>query len=207
MWLQAVIETNQVQDCVLKLMLTGGESEDGMTPISCNIIVMASELKRPNPAVYKQGVKLVTMEHLRESPTAKHFNYSSAASQIQHMTAQGGYELLYHHQGLVSEASRSNIFIVKDGVLRTPRTDILLGIARQNVLQLAKERQLPMQEAPITMGMCLSAQEVFITGSSKRIVPVVQIDNTQIGLGRVGQITQSLMQYYQVLIDAQLNKS
>jgi branched-subunit amino acid aminotransferase/4-amino-4-deoxychorismate lyase len=99
----------------------------------------------------------------------------------------------------VAEGSQTNIFLVKEGVVRTPSVEvgILAGITRELVLNLAKEQGLETQETVISPEELLQADEVFLTGSTKEVLPVVAVDETRIGNGRPGPVTLALLQAYQ----------
>jgi branched-chain amino acid aminotransferase len=94
--------------------------------------------------------------------------------------------------GLVLECTTSNIFAVKGGIIATPGDEILAGITRKSVLTLAKAHH-PVEIRDLPLAELLAADEVFITGSGKGLVPVVQIDATVIGDGQPGPVTRGLM--------------
>jgi branched-chain amino acid aminotransferase len=96
------------------------------------------------------------------------------------------------HKGHVLEGTTSNIFALIDGTLVTPGTGILNGITRKAVLDQAA-KILPVDIRDLNLDELTSADEVFITGTNKMIVPVVQVDQSAIGAGRPGQATQALM--------------
>jgi branched-chain amino acid aminotransferase len=80
--------------------------------------------------------------------------------------------------------------------LCTARDDILLGITRQTVIDLARGRGLPVQYQPLKRDDLTALAEAFITSSSRGIVPVIQIDNVTVGEGRPGPVTEELMDAY-----------
>jgi len=100
--------------------------------------------------------------------------------------------VVFVNEGQVLEASTSNIMIVRDGVVITPKDHILRGITRGWVLELAAGLGLPVEERAMTLAETLSADEVFLTATNKYIVPVVQIDNQPITDGQPGPITKKL---------------
>jgi branched-chain amino acid aminotransferase len=107
--------------------------------------------------------------------------------------------VMLSYRGEVAEGSQTNIFLVKEGVVRTPSVEvgILAGITRELVLNLAKEQGLETQETVISPEELLQADEVFLTGSTKEVLPVVAVDETRIGNGRPGPVTLALLQAYQ----------
>jgi branched-subunit amino acid aminotransferase/4-amino-4-deoxychorismate lyase len=132
------------------------------------------------------------MEHMRAFPTAKTTNYVFPISHRKVKDAAGVLEILYTCGGDVLEASTSNVFIVKDGAIRTPKDDVLIGITRNLVLRLAGELGIGTSEGAITSEEFFSADEAFLTASNKRVVPVVRADGNPIGGGSAGPVTNRL---------------
>ena len=102
--------------------------------------------------------------------------------------------LFLNQNGYVSELSAANIFMIKNGVLITPDTssDILEGITRRSIIELAKERGLNVVERKVALTELYTADEVFACGTSAFVSPITEIDNRIIGAGTMGAITQSL---------------
>jgi branched-chain amino acid aminotransferase len=100
--------------------------------------------------------------------------------------------------GHVCELSAANIFLVRDGVLHTPShsSDILEGISRRTVLQMAKDMGLPVQERTIDLTELYIADEVFACGTSAFITPVIEIDKRVVSNGTMGPITERLQKAY-----------
>jgi len=106
-----------------------------------------------------------------------------------------GYDeaIMLDTEGYVSEASGENIFIVKNGILKTtPLTSILSGITRDSVIQIARSRKVPLIEEKFTRDELYTAQEAFFTGTAAEITPVREVDDRQIGDGKPGPITKEL---------------
>jgi len=106
-----------------------------------------------------------------------------------------GYEeaLMLDTEGYISEGSGENIFIVKNGVMKTtPLTSILSGITRNSVIQIAKSRKIPIVEEKFTRDELYTAHEAFFTGTAAEITPIREVDDRQIGEGKPGPITKEL---------------
>jgi branched-chain amino acid aminotransferase len=106
-----------------------------------------------------------------------------------------GYDeaLMLDTEGYVSEASGENIFIVKNGVLKTtPLTSILPGITRDSVIQIAKAKKITLLEERFTRDELYTAQEVFFTGTAAELTPIREVDDRTIGNGKPGSVTQGL---------------
>jgi branched-chain amino acid aminotransferase len=106
-----------------------------------------------------------------------------------------GYDeaLMLDTEGYVSEASGENIFMVKNGVLKTtPLTSVLPGITRDSVIRIAKAKKIPLLEERFTRDELYTAQEAFFTGTAAELTPIREIDNRIIGNGKPGPLTKEL---------------
>ncbi len=106
-----------------------------------------------------------------------------------------GYDeaILLDTQGLVSEASGENIFVVKGGVLRTPPLQTVLeGITRASIIEVAADKGIPVQECAITRDDLYVADEVFLTGTAAEVTPIREIDHRRVGEGKRGPVTKTL---------------
>ncbi len=106
-----------------------------------------------------------------------------------------GYDeaLMLDTEGYVSEASGENIFMVKNGVLKTtPLTSILPGITRDSVIQIAKAKKITLLEERFTRDELYTAQEAFFTGTAAELTPIREVDDRIIGNGKPGPVTQGL---------------
>jgi len=122
--------------------------------------------------------------------------YLPSIALIPKLKASGAMEVLYHHNGLISETTRANIFLVKDGILSTPASGVLKGVTRKHVLEVAKGL-MPVEEREIRLKELWESDEVFITGTSKHVAPVTEIDGRMIGDGRPGEITRLIAEAYE----------
>ncbi len=133
-------------------------------------------------------------------------NYLS--SQLIHMEAKrnGFHEgIALGPDGTVSEGAGENLFVVRDGVVRTPAVggSLLAGITRDTVLQLAAERQLEMHEMSVPRETLYTADEIFMTGTAAEILPVRSVDRIEIGGGRPGPVTRALQEDFFGLFSGQ----
>jgi branched-chain amino acid aminotransferase len=106
-----------------------------------------------------------------------------------------GYDeaILLDASGLVAEASGENLFVVRDGEIKTPPlANVLEGITRASVIELARDKGMSVSEAPITRDELYVADEIFLTGTAAEVTPVREVDHRQIGPGRRGPITKTL---------------
>ena len=106
-----------------------------------------------------------------------------------------GYDeaLMLDTEGYVSEASGENIFIFKNGALKTtPLTSILPGITRDSVIQIAKANKIALSEERFTRDELYTAQEAFFTGTAAEVSPIREVDDRQIGEGKPGPVTRQI---------------
>jgi len=112
---------------------------------------------------------------------------------------KGCFEAVMHRDGCITEGANSNVFAVKDNIIFTAPTDnkILAGITRATVIKLARENNLVVKEEAFTPDFLLAADEVFLTGTTTEVMPIVTVNEQAIGTGRVGPVTKTLMAAYQ----------
>jgi branched-subunit amino acid aminotransferase/4-amino-4-deoxychorismate lyase len=192
--IQDLVRKNNIPQSGIRMLLTGGYSPDSYEIIRPNLIIHQHPLVVRTGTHSEAGIKVITHEYAREFPDAKTINYSMGIWLQQKIKEQNAVDVLYHQQGEVSEFPRANFFIVtKDDVVVTPKTHILHGITRKKILELASN-ELTIEEGIVTISDIRSAKEAFMTSTTKRILPVVQIDNIIIGNGAQGPVTNFLNQ-------------
>lgn len=190
---EVVAHNAGVERATVRMILTGGEAEGGIVHVEGRetFYILAELAERLPEKIYAEGGSLITTEHQRAMPEYKTVDYITAVMLQPKRKAAGAVDILYVNQGEVLECGGSNIFIVKDGALVTPKERVLPGITRKVVLDLAGG-VYPTTERAVTLEELLAADEVFMTGSFKDIVPIVKIDSTVVGKG-VGPLTRDLM--------------
>lgn len=189
-----LIEKNNLAESGIKMILTGGYSTDGYHPDTPNLILTQHPLTLPGREVVEKGVKIITHEFVRDLPQAKTINYSMGIWLDDKLKNANATDVLYSRQGVVSEFPRCNFFMVtQDQKVMTPAEDVLHGITRKNVLSLAS-RNFASEEATITIDMVRSASEAFLTSTTKRVIPIVEIDGVPIGSGKPGPVSLSLLE-------------
>jgi branched-chain amino acid aminotransferase len=195
---QVALETlgrNQLEEANIRILVTGGSSPDFMTPQGKpRLIVLVTPLPRLPEWWYTRGIKAITISTERRIPGAKSIDYLPAAMALRAAQAQGAVEAIYvDRHGNALEGTTSNLFAVIKGTLVTPGQGILSGITRQVVLEIARGL-CPIEIRDLPLHELLHAQEAFITGTNKGMVPIVQIDDAPIGDCRPGPLTRRAMQ-------------
>lgn len=199
---QESIARNPYRHASVRMLVTGGESEDGiMATGRPKLLVMISPLGERDQARFARGYYLITSRLQREAPEAKTSNYTSAVRALKEAARRGADDALFvNEQGHVQEATRSNFFLFRGDTLVTPREEVLIGITRNVVLELARGR-FQIEERPILLEELTRADEAFVTSSSKEIIPVVRVDETTIGNGRPGPRTTELEERFIAMIE------
>ncbi|MFD2037225.1 aminotransferase class IV [Belliella marina] len=184
-----LIKKNDLKDGGIRMLLTGGVSDNHFSPENGDLFIFCETLLFPGKEKYENGVKLLSEEHVRIIADIKTTNYAYPVWLSATWKEKGAEDVIYHFDGMVSESSRSNIFMVKDGEVSTPDKHILHGITRKRVLELAPNTKI----RPISFEELLQADELFITSTTKKILPITTIDDKKIGNGAVGPTTKKLM--------------
>ena len=181
----------------LRIVLTGGRSKDGWSfdPASPTFLIIAEDFVGPGDDLYEKGVHLFPVEHRRIFPEAKTLNYIFPIKTKLDLEGRGFFDLLYTSDGMVLESSTSNFFIVKGGNLITSADNVLMGITRGFVIDIAKD-SFGVEERPIKFDELAMADEAFITATNKEILPVTRIGELTIGSGSVGAVTKELMSLF-----------
>jgi branched-chain amino acid aminotransferase len=191
-----MIRQNKIADASFRLVLTGGYSDDSYQPASPNFIIIQQAVQLPGTEKFIKGIKIILHEYMRDLPTAKSINYLMGVYLQERVKQKEADDVLYHKDGCVLEFPRSNVFVVtKDGKVVTPAENVLKGITRMKVLELARQKYT-VEERAVTIDELKNAAEVFLTSTTKRIIPVLSIDNATIGDGKPGETTAFLLQAF-----------
>jgi branched-chain amino acid aminotransferase len=202
------LRRNRHKESNIRIIVTGGSSPDFMTPQGRpRLLVLVTELPELPAAWYTDGIKVITVTNERSIPGAKSTNYLAATVAMRTARSQGAVEAIYtDRDGLAFEGTTSNLFCIAAGRLVTPGRGILDGITRKVILEVAAPlvsvdiRDLPLEEL-------LAADEAFITGTNKGLVPVVQVNETRIGDGRPGPHTRAIMAALEIAIETAIARS
>lgn len=169
--------------------------------LKINRSVIVTPLNYQAKDTYDKGLHLVRVSRTRipeealpmRAKTLGYLNNILAVNEAKRKGASDA--LLLNTKGFVAESSGSNVFYIKGNELVTPHPNvgILIGITRNCILELAKEKGMQVVEKPFTYDELLEAEEIFLTGTAMEMMPVYQIDETLIGDGTPGTKTKELM--------------
>ncbi len=200
------LRADKSQEMGFRMVLSGGYTPDGGSAGTPNFFILGEDLPRIPPEYYRQGLKLMSYAYVRPLAEIKTTHYLPVYMMRPQMNEVGAQDLLFVHDQKVSECTRSNFFLIRENTLITPNTDILKGITRQLVLDLAQD-MMSVEERPLSPEEISQADEAFKTGTSTEIIPVVQVDSTRIGKGTPGPKTQRLQEILKQYIQEQIRSS
>ncbi len=183
--------SRMTEDCLVRPYVTGGDISISGTFPAARLFVLFEKVQKPAPEVYSEGVFLFPVDGGRHIPGIKSIDYMFSYSGF----AKRGdaFEILYCPDGEITEAAHSSFFLYAGGRLITaPLSRVLKGTMRDIILQLAREKGMKIEERCPLLTELSTAEEAFITGSVKEVVPVVKIGDQVIGTGKPGAVTRML---------------
>lgn len=201
--LQELIERHPEEDQSVYLQVTRGVAKrDHAFPhdVRPTVFAMTSPLMPVAEEIRRSGVKAITLEDIRWEYC--HLKTTSLLPNVllrQQALDQGAAEAILVRRGEVTEGAASNLFVVLDGVLVTPPKGprLLPGITRDLILELAEHNGVTCREAAVSAGDLARAQEIWLTSSTREILPVTELDGRAIGNGRPGALWTRLITLYQ----------
>jgi branched-chain amino acid aminotransferase len=185
----------------IRTVITGGLSADSFSIGEKPTAYILAENFHAFPEVcYRKGAKLLVLENSLSFTMAKiTANYGEAIKAQELRKKKKAHEILYVKDGKIFECSTSNIFIVKNGEIVTPKEGMLFGTTRALILK-RHARKFKIVEREVTLKELEEADEVFLTATNKGVVPVVEVGEKKISDGKIGAISRELMKAYQDLI-------
>ncbi len=200
--LEQLLEADPVKDGIVYVQFTRGVAPRAHTfPQNTTPTMLAYCKTMPRPVeVMKQGITAITLDDIRWLRCdIKSLNLIPNTMAKQEAVSQGAGEAILHRDGTVTECSASNIMMIKNGVIHThPANHLILpGITRTAVLKLAQQIGIATLEEAFTLGELLAADEVFITGTTVEITPIIQIDGKKVNDGQPGPLTRKLQKQFE----------
>lgn len=170
------------------------------TPVPTVIIIVKTHVD-PAPEAYQLGVGIVIVDVVRNhpdtvNPMIKSNNLLNSALAAQEAVRRGAFEgVMRNYRGELSECSTANVFIVKDGAALTPplTSGLLPGITREFLFDIGKAIGVDVREVVLRDDDLFSADEAFLTSTTREAVPIVTVNDRAIGDGRPGPVTQALL--------------
>jgi branched-chain amino acid aminotransferase len=205
---RAIVETlkrNGLKDAYIRLVVTRGVGDLGVDPRKCRkpSIVIITEYAAPSfgSMAKEKGISVIISSVRRDAVDAttheiKSLNYlNSVLAKLEALDAGADDALMLDRNGFVSEATTTNLFIVKHGDIFTPPSTagILPGVTRRRIIKLARELGFNVIEKGLTPYDVTNADEAFLTGTLSEIVPLVKVKGILVGDGKVGPTTRKIM--------------
>ncbi len=211
--MERTIAANEQVDGYIRMVATRGAGTLGLNPMICappSVFIIVSNIALYPPEMYEKGMGVIIAKTRRIGAASldlsiKSCNYlNNILAKIEAIDAGLAEAVMLNEMGHVAECTGDNIFIVADGVVKTPppEDNILHGITRQTVLELADGLGIETREESFTPEQLLAADECFLTGTAAEVIAVTSVDGKSIGNGKPGPITGRLLAAFREYIAA-----
>lgn len=201
------IRANGLTDGYVRLVVTRGSGGLGLNPYLCekpSMFCIASSIQLYPQEYYEKGLELITCatrrpNHATLSPQVKSLNYlNNIMAKVECIKAGVMEGLMLNDTGTVAECTGDTVFVVKNGVVVTPRISdgALDGITRGVIFDLCERNEIEIIEDSLTRYDVYTADEVFLTGTAAEVIPVVKVDDRPIGNGQPGDVFKSLLESF-----------
>lgn len=207
-WIEeTVAAAGELNEAYIRILLTRGVGELtydlAATPVP-SLVIIVKPLEEQPARVREQGIKICLVPVLRNhpgsvSPLIKSNNLLNNALAMQEANRRGGEEgLMCNYRGELSECSQSNFFMVRDGAVLTPTSEagLLEGVTRAFLFEVGRELGIEVRAETLHPADLATADEMFITSTTRELSPVTRIDDRVVGGGRPGPITLRLLDGY-----------
>jgi branched-chain amino acid aminotransferase len=207
---EAMIKNNLQEGYIRPIIFLGSESMGlrAKDLVSVNVAVACWEWPSyMDPTAKKKGISIIKSPYQQyENPLYSNNKiigtYINSIMALHDALSKNADEaILLDKNGFISEGSGENLFIIKDSKLMTPKTDFCLnGITRQTVIQIAADLDIEFDERDLTFEELVDSDEAFFSGTAVEITPITKADNSIIGSGTIGTITESLQSKYSEIV-------
>jgi branched-chain amino acid aminotransferase len=205
---ETMTAAGRMDEAYVRVLLTRGVGEltyDIAATPAPSLVIIVKPLDEPSERITREGIAIALVDVLRNhpgsvNPIIKSNNLLNNALAMQEAYRLGGEEaLMCNYRGELSECSQSNFFLVRGGVALTPRSQagLLEGVTRAFLFEVGREVGVDVRDETLFPGDLDTADEVFITSTTRELSPVVRIDDRVIGSGKPGPITLRLLAGYQ----------
>ncbi len=187
-----LIKKSGLSQAGIRMILTGGYSPDAYNPADPNLLITCNPLTLSSLEDFEKGMSIITYEYQRDLPHVKSINYMMAVWLQSTIREKKANDVLYYWNNVLSEFPRANLFIVtKENILITPSRNMLLGVTRKKLIPLASDF-IKVEERNISKEELYDAKEVFMSSTTKRVLPIIKVDGREISNGHPGEITRKL---------------
>jgi len=178
----------QITDLRIRILISIFED-----PITIHFL--SEELIPVNPKAYNLGVEVVTTRTIRENPKAKRTDFINQQINF-HLGPEVNEAIIEDKAGNLLEGYSSNLFAIIKGIIYTENDSVLHGITRSIVLEEAAKCEIPIIFTPININNLHEINEMFITSTSRAVLPVIKINREIVGDGTPGHITKLMLKHY-----------
>ena len=203
-----LLEKNSGEDRAIYLQISRGVYDrrdlstfvDAKTQYSPTVFVMVLQVKQPNIEVLSAGISAITVDDFRWNACDIKSTSLVANVMLKQQAADANVEdAILIRNGVVTEGTASNVFLVKQGVLITPPTgsQLLPGITRDLVIEIAENNAIVVEQREIKEAELYSADEIWMTSSTREIAPVINLNGEVVGSGVAGKLWKRVMDLYQ----------
>lgn len=200
---ETVAAANGSTEWYVRLLVTRGVGALSYDPGGCpepTIVIIVMPYSEPPATLFARGIAIVRSSIIRNHPRAldpriKSNNLLNNALAMQEALRKGAREaLMRNHRGEISECAQSNFFLVRRGEALTPSLDsgLLEGVTRNFLFEVGRAVGVPVREAVLTDADLETADEMFITSTTRGVLPVTRLDGQPVGAGRPGPVTRTL---------------
>ncbi|WP_445506343.1 D-amino-acid transaminase [Niallia sp. 03190] len=207
--LEELIKRNALHNGIIYMQFTRGTSPRNHAfptkEIAPTFVAYTKELNRPVTNL-SNGVTAITVEDIRWFRCdIKSLNLLGNIMAKQKAAEAGCFESIQYRDLTVTEGSSSNIWVVKDQVIRTHEANqyILNGITRQKIVEICQKQGMEVKEEAFSIEDLIDADEVFLSSTTSEVTPIITINNVPVATGEVGEITRRLQDYFKEEIIAQ----
>lgn len=195
--IEKLIKKNRYKEARIRVTITRGINKGFSGCEKPTLFIHAVPLVSDPQNVYEKGVSAITVHYERMAPEAKTTSLLPMVLAHQEIDKRKVFEAIYVDcLGYVREGTITNVAIIKDGILFTPKTKILEGTTRSLVIKLAEKIGLKTKIEDFKVDKLYNADEVFLSNAPRKIIPVRKIDETVIGKGKPGIYTKQLMDVF-----------
>jgi branched-chain amino acid aminotransferase len=200
-----VAAAGDMKEAYIRILFTRGVGElnyDLKSTPKPTTVIIVKPLEEPPARVFERGIAINLVEIVRNhphsvNPLIKANNLLNNALAMQEAYRRGGEEgLMCNYRGELSECSQANFFMVRGGAVLTPKSEagLLEGITRAFLFEVGKDVGIDVQEATLCPRDLETADEAFITSTTRELSPVTSIDGRPVGSGKVGAITKRILE-------------
>ena len=194
-------------EVMLRILITRGVGELSYDPSVCptpTVVIIAQAHREIPEATLRTGLRLIVANVFRNhpqsvDPSIKSNNLLNNVLAMQEaLQLQADEAILLNHRGEFAECSQSNLFVVRSGKVLTPplNSGLLEGVTRNFMFEVGADLEVPVAEAVLKETDLPELDEMFITSTTREVVPVIRVGSHQIGSGRPGPITMRLLEQF-----------